>query len=62
MNKLNNVSHLDAGFGFTPVRIAHIDKAAATQDEGTLHCIVHDDGRVELFGAARMMIEGILTL
>lgn len=30
--------------------------------KGTLRCVVRDDGRVELFGAARMTIEGIFIL
>lgn len=30
--------------------------------KGTLRCVVRDDGRVELYGAARMMIEGTFSL
>lgn len=30
--------------------------------KGTLRCVVRDDGRVELFGSARMTIEGVFTL
>lgn len=30
--------------------------------KGTLRCVVRDDDRVELYGAARLMIEGIFSL
>lgn len=30
--------------------------------KGTLRCIVRDDGRVELYGAARMIVEGTFNL
>jgi len=50
-----------------PLWAERLDKTELTAQQGgarkgTLRCVLREDGRVELYGAARMTIEGVLTL